>query len=1026
MDKTTKNTAAKNETKFTHLSMLLPFAFIVIFIYSSLFHRVISHDLRFHSQCTDPHIMKLCSDSIKLFENLADSVNCFYDIENHVLGTTYYSKNTYSRQPYIANGYIGARISTLGQGFSFDEINPHSNNVNDEVLQNGWPLYNKRYTGSFISGFYSLQEKLPQTNFPELYDDGYDSIISSIPYWPNLDILLTKDDKEYRFNPQFISDQDISNYHQNLSIANGVVSTKLTWLNEIEIIIDVYAHRVSTGLGLMDIKLTSLSKDLNITLENSLNFTTSQRTELVDFGYNKKGIYMIVSPENVPYSSAAIVSKLVNLKQKSQYAIIDQTVIEKVNLTLFKNRQLFFNKYTSIHSSEKSKTNEIDVDPIQESKIQLRLARSNLELTLKATNLKILSLSHKKSWSEYFKYTDIEIPSDELLTLTARSSLYHILANTDLNSRNLTSALSTTGLSSDSYGGMVFWDTDFWITPAILPFQRSIAKSIGDYRVYTHDQAKLNAKKYGFSGAAYPWTSGRFGNCTSTGPCIDYEYHVNIDVALSSFAVYLAGENDHYLNSITWPLLKDASDFLSEFTTFDPDLNKFITKNLTDPDEFANHIDNGAFTNSGIDTLLKLTILVAHHLNKPINPKWVDVKDNIHIPKSETGITLEYSGMNSSVLIKQADVILLTFPLNYIIDENLSRNDLFYYSLKQADIGPAMTFPIFTIASSKLLNYGCSSQSYLKKSIIPYIRSPFAQFSEQADDNILTNGGTHPAFPFLTAHGGYLQAIVYGVLGLNYSFRINSETSKIERFLKFDPVKLLSFPGGIQVKGIDYMGQRLDVTINDDEGIIKNNGYKPVKIEVQPRNPKNGNYTIKANTELIIPVFNPYENIKDSVTECKLIANLTAGSPGEVALSSIDGNNYTYWQPLTREPGRLLIDLNEKKNLSKGLIIWGSRPAKFLNIFTYNHDFEIYEEKFESILLDFDINKFDKVVDNLSISISEPFSFDHLAEVKLLPNNETYFELENEAYTRYVLVEIVDAIDDNGSQGATLNEFVLF
>jgi alpha,alpha-trehalase len=413
-------------------------------------------------------------------------------------------------------------------------------------------------------------------------------------------------------------------------------------------------------------------------------------------------------------------------------------------------------------------------------------------------------------------------------------------------------------------------------------------------------------------------------------------------------------------------------------------------------------------------------------LKQEINPRWLEVEGTIYIPKSNSGITLEYTGMNASVTFKQADVILLTFPLDNVFNADESRMDLFYYSLKQADIGPAMSFPIFTVAASRLLDYGCSSQSYLLKSVFPYTRGPFGQFSEQADDNVLTNGGTDPAFPFLTAHGGYLQAIVYGILGLKYSTRLNPDSQKIERFLKFDPVKLHAFPGGVLVRGIIYMGQRLDITLTDDEGIITHYGNAPILVEIQHRNAMSGNYTIKPNTQFIVPAYEPYQNINGSFTECSPISNLTAGAPAEVALSAIDGNNYTYWQPLTREPGRLLIDLKEKKKISSGLVIWGARPAKSLSVYAFMHENEPYEDNYEEILLHFNETKFEKIVDNLPINISEPFDPRYLKEVKLLPNNETIFNIEREdIYTRYVIVEITDAIDQDRPEGGTLNEFAL-
>jgi len=959
--------------------------------------------------------------SKKLFQSVPDSNYAYYDEQLNVLGTTYFSKNVYSRQTYVSNGYIGIRLSTLGQGFTHDQITIHAASIDDELLSNGWPLFNKRYTGAFVSGFYDLEPTLPDTNFPDLYANGSDSVITAIPYWANLKLIMNIDGIEYKFDPETTLQDEISNYIQNMSLQNGVVSTEMIWLDRIKIRIEVMAHKQIAPLGLIKMELSTLDdeddddeedENVELILQDVLDFTTSQRAVLKNIGTNGSDIFMEVYPNNIDYSSTAVYSRL-DLNNTFPRIENGKVAINEAHLVI-KKTPTVINKYVGIISTE-YQAGGFGTE-LENSKKIVDFAQD--------TGFDQLQKSNTKEWEEQFEETNIDIPSDGLLTLAARASLFHLLANTRIGTKDLTSALGTTGLSSDSYGGMVFWDTDLWIIPAILPFAPQVAQSLNQYRNYTHTQAKKNAEIYNYEGAAYPWTSGRFGNCTSTGPCINYEYHINVDIAFSSWLIYLAGGSEDYLRYTTWPLLRDASDFLSQYVVYNTTLGEYVTHNLTDPDEYANHVDNGAFTNAGIDSLMKWTLMTAAHLGEEINPRWVKVNNNIHIPRSETGITLEYSEMNATVSIKQADVILLTFPLDFndFHSYKQAKKDLFYYSLKQADVGPAMTFPIFTISAAKLLNHGCSVHSYLQKSVLPYIRAPFAQFSEQADDNILTNGGTHPAFPFLTGHGGYLQALVYGIHGLRFSAKLDSN-GKIDRFLVFDPIAISGLPGGMKISGFKYLNQLLDVIVTDIEGIIIHKGVDPINVQVRDRNPKAGNYTLQPGEKLRVPVFFPSLNIEGSAVECRPVANLTVGSPGDVPLSAIDGNNYTYWQPLDRNPGRLLIDLGFPKKITKGLIIWGSRPAKYLSI--YGTD-EI-SLSFSQALKNIDSIPFKKLIDNLEIKPSEPFDEKYLKEIKLLPNNITEFEITNPSVlTRYVIVEIIDALDETESEGGTLNEIALF
>ncbi len=95
--------------------------------------------------------------------------------------------------------------------------------------------------------------------------------------------------------------------------------------------------------------------------------------------------------------------------------------------------------------------------------------------------------------------------------------------------------------------------------------------------------------------------------------------------------------------------------------------------NMTDPDEYANNVDNGAFTIASAAELLRQanTLRVAQGL--PINDTWQTQWENIAFPSAPSNITLEYQTMNDSVAVKQADVVLLAYPLDY--GENYSAAD---------------------------------------------------------------------------------------------------------------------------------------------------------------------------------------------------------------------------------------------------------------------------------------------------------------------------------------------------------------
>lgn len=69
--------------------------------------------------------------------------------------------------------------------------------------------------------------------------------------------------------------------------------------------------------------------------------------------------------------------------------------------------------------------------------------------------------------------------------------------------------------------------------------------------------------------------------------------------------------------------------------------------------------------------------------NLETNETWIEMANNILLLR-ENGVTLEFSAMNGSTMVKQADVVLDTYPLEYTNNYTTtdSLNDLDYVSIK--------------------------------------------------------------------------------------------------------------------------------------------------------------------------------------------------------------------------------------------------------------------------------------------------------------------------------------------------------
>lgn len=150
---------------------------------------------------------------------------------------------------------------------------------------------------------------------------------------------------------------------------------------------------------------------------------------------------------------------------------------------------------------------------------------------------------------------------------------------------------------------------------------------------------------------------------------------------------------------------------------------------------------------------------------------------------SVCGGTLDYENAQFGESLKQADVTLMGYPLQYDMPQHVRLNDLLYEVAYTNINGPAMTHAIFAIAFLELgENYTSHATQEFRQSYGLYVNGPFKVWLECpppgciVSTNSSTNSSndnlpTHPVPPcpnFITGAGGFLQTMLYGYLGLRY------------------------------------------------------------------------------------------------------------------------------------------------------------------------------------------------------------------------------------------------------------------
>ncbi len=542
----------------------------------------------------------------------------------------------------------------------------------------------------------------------------------------------------------------VSNFHQQLNMHYASFTTSFDYDDKASVEYTYYSLRQLPFTVLMTISITA-KKDIDITAASVMQAPDALRD--VENYYNEidrphTTISLLTSTAKSPTGKllmCASNSFLFDEPHGSEPRVIHEMWDNNMHLMKF-SKHIKAGETYSYAVTGSSITSAHDPDPLN--------AAERMTIFAKLQGKEKLIQYHNQAWDSLWS-SDIVINGDPQSQQDVHSMLYHLYSFT----REGTSySLSPMGLSGLGYNGHVFWDADLWMFPALLVMHPALAKSMIEYRYERLDAAKRNAFAHGYKGAMYPWESAESGDEETpvwalSGP---FEHHITADVALAAWNYYCVTQDTNWLREKGWPILSATADFwASRVERNGP--HHYDINNVVAADEWAENVDNNAFTNAAAIDNLKAAIAAANILGMPANSDWQNVADNIPILKMSNGVTQEYATYKDTG-IKQADVNLLAYPLKIITDTVQIRKDLEFYSKRVPNEGtPAMTQGIFALLYSRLGD-GNKAYHWFKEAYAPNLNPPFRVIAE-------TKGGTNPYFA--TGAGGILQCVLMGFGGLD-------------------------------------------------------------------------------------------------------------------------------------------------------------------------------------------------------------------------------------------------------------------
>ncbi|MFG2137237.1 discoidin domain-containing protein [Streptomyces sp. NPDC048650] len=788
-----------------------------------------------------------------------------------------------SHHAFVGNGYLGQRVPPNGTGYAA----PGGTT--------GWPLKTPAYDGSFVSGLYAKGPK----------DLKGRQAIAAIPTWTTLNVATGGAHSE-TFSSATAPGR-ISHYRQTLSLRCGFVRTSLTWTaadgRATDLVYDVLTDRNHAHTGAVRLRMTPHWTG-PATITDVLDGRGARRMSQAGAASGADGTMDVPFRTDGTKTDGTVASTLRPGRDVHAARAQEDPAPGKLG-----NRQQLTFPVRSGRSYELTKYVGVDTALTSRSP---RAAANAASRRAAARGWDALFTRHAAAWQRLWR-TDIEVKGRRDMQSWVRSAQYGLLSSTRAGNPN---SIGPTGLTSDNYAGEIFWDAETWMYPGLLAGHPRLARSIVDYRYRTRAGARANARKLGYDGLFYPWTSGSKGDlwkeCHSWDPphCRT-QNHLMGDISLAAWQYYLATKDTAWLRSRGWPVLKGIAEFWASRATRNAD-GSYSIKNVAGPDEYSNGVDDGVFTNAGAATALRHATRAAAVLGEHAPASWSAVADKLRIPyDAEQHVFRQYADYHGTT-IKQADTVLLMYPLQWPMARQRAAHTLDYYAAHTDPDGPAMTDSVHAIDAAGIGEPGCATYSYLLRSIKPFVRGPFAQFSEARGDKAGA-GDPHagqPAQDFLTGKGGFLQTFTHGLTGLRLE----------ENRVRLDPMLPPQLSDGVTLRGLHWQGRTYEIALGAHHTTVRLTSGAPMPVATPE-----GEKVVSRGLPAVLKTRRPDLAATSDAARCAP-ARATSEEPGMYAAAAVDGNATTAWTPDAPD-GTLTVDLGRIRTVGQITPHWtATRP----------------------------------------------------------------------------------------------------
>jgi len=683
--------------------------------------------------------------------------------------------------------------------------------------------------GSYFNGFYEGQDVFN----PAVYK-GFilkDNNLTNSVDWLHVRISLDGELLD-------IAKSKVSNFGRKLDLKTGTLTRQFVWHTksgkDLRVTFERFTSLVSNNLGCQKVSFEPLNFSGDIQIVSGLDFSIHAEglpsSNWTCIRQEQKGdLFSILGQTKI--SKLYLFS---SFRIESDEAIRHTTVQNDLRLgteftlALKQGKSTSFRKLAVNFAGKKGMT-----DP--EVVWQKGLALAQKHKTVKYAEA---HKEHASFWGNVWKNFDITIDGDPENQQGIRYCIFQL--HQTYHGGDPTLNVGAKGLTGEAYGGKAFWDTEAYCLAFYIFNNPAAAKDLLKYRYNSLPQAIERAKSLDCKGACYPIATIDGNENCGLWQHASLQIHVSGSVAFGISQYANITKDKAFLYNEGIEMLIEISRFYASRAQQDPVTNAYGYYGVMGVDEFHMMVNNNCFVNYLAKKSMEYALSVIREMKaadprklKEVSEKtslkesemgeWEQICGNMQLPQDkETGVYEEHDGyfrwphidihsipvtdfplyhnwsydrIYRTDMIKQPDVLMMTFLYSQDFDLNVKKANYEYYEPKcihESSLSPS----VHSILASELGKHD-EAQNFFG----------FATRLDLDDYNRNACEGLH-----LTSIAAAWMNIVFGFGGMRTDGDILTFNPSIPKTWKSFSFKML------------YLGSALNISVDKDKAQFKSEG----------------------------------------------------------------------------------------------------------------------------------------------------------------------------------------------------------